>query len=86
MDQDKLITEICNLANSYCYDDGTFDYNLFEESLRKIMPPTCGVEQRKFLDELGKMYMDKHMILHKGATLIDQGDFGADLLKVVKGG
>jgi hypothetical protein len=27
----------------------------FIEDLRKIMPPVCGVEQRKFLDEIEKL-------------------------------
>ncbi|CAE14753.1 unnamed protein product [Leptospira phage LE1] len=53
---ENLITEICNLANSYCYDDGTFNYSLFEESLRKIMPPTCSKNERAFLDEIKDLY------------------------------
>lgn len=56
--------------------------------------PTCGEEQRKFLDEIEKTYKFKDMgmgVLIKkknwrhDVTEIMQKDFAADLSKVIKG-
>jgi hypothetical protein len=71
----------------------------FIEQLRKIMPPTCGKEQRKFLDEveeIGKLDNDGDIFeLFDGESMtlnfekkfasIFQKNFMVNFSKVIKG-
>jgi hypothetical protein len=67
----------------------------FIEQLRKIMPPTCGKEQRKFLNEVesnGKIDSEGYLVFpsyepyyDSPGTQLDQSDFESDLSKVIKG-
>lgn len=65
----------------------------FISDFRRIMPPTCGEEQRKFLDELAIKYELKTEIvdntsfvyLANAPSIIYQYDFKADLQKVMTG-
>ena len=51
--------------------------------------PTCGQEQRKFLDEIEKKHVDWYNVSEafvvKSDTQFHQCDFTADLQKVIKG-
>jgi hypothetical protein len=67
----------------------------FIYDLRKIMPPTCGKEQRKFLNEVesnGKIDSEGYLVFpsyepyyDSPGTQLDQSDFESDLSKVIKG-
>ena len=48
--------------------------------------PTCGVEQRKFLDEVEKLeYHRVHGLMYKECVAVDSNVFSAVLQKVVRG-
>jgi hypothetical protein len=69
-----------NACRRYRMDD---DYAMedFVEDIRKIMPPTCGVEQRKFLDEVEQL----KALTNEEVSFVSFDDFGADLDKVFNG-
>jgi hypothetical protein len=87
-----------NACRRYRMDD---DYAMedFVEDIRKIMPPTCGKEQRKFLDEveeIGKLDNDGDIFeLFDGESMtlnfekkfasIFQKNFMVNFSKVIKG-
>jgi len=71
----------------------------FIEKLRKIMPPTCGKEQRKFLNEIEKSDIDNEIMWDTfvmsdgkgnstkviGANFANVDIPNVDLYKVIKG-
>lgn len=69
-----------------------YDWDKFWEEFLKIMPPTCSIEQLKFLNEIvvkGKMATHgKHLTIDgKNGRYYElrQIDFETDLSKLVKG-
>jgi hypothetical protein len=90
MSDNKDITELehklLKLVDNAINKGLDFDPWVFIADLRQIMPPTCGHEQRKFLDEVEKLEYDSTFgLLYKNYPVLDIGCFAADISKVVKG-
>jgi hypothetical protein len=77
-DFEKKLDELVK-SYSYCSGEHQFpNHYSYYEDLRKIMPPTCGVEQRKLLDEIEEISQEE-------IGLFDLFDIEVDWMKVFKG-
>jgi hypothetical protein len=91
--------ELIHMIDDYVFDGASGVTESFIEQLRKIMPPVCGKEQRKFLDEveeIGKLDNDGDIFeLFDGESMtlnfekkfasIFQKNFMVNFCKVIKG-
>jgi hypothetical protein len=79
--QNEFELKVLHFISKHTDTGGCFYHSDFLADLRQIMPPTCGVEQRKFLDEVEQL----KALTNEEVSLVSFDDFNADLDKVFEG-
>ena len=88
----SLDIQIVDLVNNHIYNYGVFNAVDFAKKLREVLEshPTCGKEQRKFLNEIESkglydLFNSGYAINFPNGSFLDEDDFKSDLKKVIKG-